>query len=56
MTHPHDDRLPYGLFELHPTLITDPGPPFRVRCCVKDCDRILSDEAPFPAAAFVDRI
>lgn len=42
MSHPHDDWLPYGLFELHPTLITDPGPPLRVRCCVKDCDRFLT--------------
>jgi len=41
MKHPHDARMPYGIFELHPTLITDPGPPLRVRCCVKECDQFL---------------
>ncbi len=41
MKHPHEDRLPYGLFELHPQLVTDPGPPFRVRCCVRGCNRFL---------------
>jgi hypothetical protein len=41
MKHPHDDRIPYGIFELHPQLVTDPGPPFRVRCCVRGCNRFL---------------
>src|SRR5947209_16397293 len=29
--------LPYGLFDLDPAIMTDPGPPFRVRCYIHGC-------------------
>jgi hypothetical protein len=33
--------LPYGLFDLDPCIVTDPGPPFRVRCFVQGCQHLL---------------
>lgn len=33
--------LPYGLFDLDPTIMTDPGPPFRVRCFIQGCTEML---------------
>jgi hypothetical protein len=33
--------LPYGLFDLDPSIVTDPGPPFRVRCYIRDCTEML---------------
>jgi hypothetical protein len=37
----HADPLPYGLLDLDPVIITDPGPPLRVKCYVRDCQRML---------------
>lgn len=41
MNNSPDANLPYGIFELQPNLVTDPGPPLRVRCCVRRCDNFL---------------
>lgn len=40
----HDSEnspLPYGVFDLDPTIVTDRGPPLRVKCYVKDCEEML---------------
>lgn len=33
--------LPYGIFDLDPQLLTDRGPPLRVRCVVQGCTELL---------------
>ncbi|MBY0232267.1 MAG: hypothetical protein K2W96_23555 [Gemmataceae bacterium] len=36
-----EDVLPFGLLDVHPTLITDKGPPLRHRCVINGCPHYL---------------
>ncbi len=36
-----EDPLPFGCLDVHPTLVTDKGPPLRNRCVVRDCPHFL---------------
>lgn len=33
--------LPYGILDINPALVTDPGPPLRIRCVIRDCPHFL---------------
>ena len=33
--------LPYGVLDLDPVVVTDKGPPFRVKCFLRDCREML---------------
>ena len=33
--------LPYGLLDLDSTIVTDPGPPLRVKCYLAGCQEML---------------
>ena len=38
----NDERpLPFGVFDLDAQLVSDPGPPLRIRCFVHGCDEML---------------
>lgn len=41
MSNPFDHRLPYGLFDVEPSIVLDYGPPLRVRCCIRGCNQLL---------------
>jgi hypothetical protein len=38
---PLTQPLPYGVLDLDPVVVTDRGPPLRVKCYVRDCQRML---------------
>jgi hypothetical protein len=41
MSDPFHRPLPYGIFDLHPEISVEYGPPLRVRCCIRGCDQLL---------------